>query len=273
MTVRSISRLGALMLAAMLLGTPVLAADDPVVAVVNGEEITRSDVEAARENLPREYQAVPMEQLYTLLLTSMIDSKLVAADARNRGLDKEAEYQRRLATVADQLLERYAVRQVIDAAVSDEKLRAMYDERQSGEQAVELRARHILVETADAATDLIKQLDEGADFAALAQEHSTGPSGPRGGELGFFGRGQMVGPFEEAAFALEDGQHSREPVQTQFGFHVIKVEERRAVTPPSFEDSIDQLREEAAQFAGQKYVEELRATAEIERFSIDGSKP
>ena len=109
------------MLAAALSVTPALAADDPVVAVVNGEEITRSDVETARENLPREYQAVPMEQLYTLLLTSMIDSKLVAADARNRGLDKEAEYQRRLATVADQLLERYAVRQVIDAAVSDEK--------------------------------------------------------------------------------------------------------------------------------------------------------
>ena len=148
----------------------------------------------------------------------------------------------------------------------------MYDERQTGEQAVELRARHILVETGEAAADLIKQLDEGADFAALAQEHSTGPSGPRGGELGFFGRGQMVGPFEEAAFALEDGQHSREPVQTQFGFHVIKVEERRAVTPPSFEDSVDQLREEAAQFAGQKYVEELRATADIQRFNIDGSQ-
>lgn len=256
----------------VLIAAPVRA-EDPVVATVNGVEIMRSDVEAARENLPPDYQSVPIEQLFPVLLTSMIDSKLVAADARSRGLHENEVYKKRLATLADQLLERYAVQEVMDAAVTDDRLRALYKEREDQGDTVELRARHILVETADAAADIIKELDGGADFAQLAQERSTGPSGPRGGDLGFFGRGQMVPAFEEAAYALEDGQYSREPVQTQFGFHVIKVDERRAIAPPTFADSLDDLRNQAAQRASAAYVDELREAATIERFNWDGSKP
>jgi len=249
---------------------PVLA-DDPVVAIVNGEKILRSDVENAQENLPQEYQSIPMEQIFPMLLTSMIDSKLVAADARARKINEDEEFKASVALVMDQLLERYAVQKEIALAVTDEKLRAAYDAG-AVETESEIQARHILVKTVEEANAIIKSLDGGADFAELAKEKSTGPSGPQGGDLGFFGRGQMVPPFEEAAFALEPGTYTKTPVQTQFGYHVIKVEFERVAQAPSFEDSVEKLRAEAAQAAGGAYVERLRAGAKIERFEADGTK-
>jgi len=251
---------------------PAAAADDPVVAVVNGAKIYRSNIEKAHDNLPPEYKAVPMDQIYPMLLSSLIDSKLVATDAVAQKMDEEEDFKQTLALIKEQLLERYAVRKQIDAAVTDEKLKALY-EQTVATGAKEVHARHILLKTADEAVAVIKTLDGGADFATVAKEKSTGPSGPRGGDLGFFAKGQMVPAFEEAAFAMEAGTHSREPVQTQFGFHVIKVEEIRDAAPPSFEDSVEQLRADAAQAAGAAYVETLRQKAEIERFNIDGTKP
>lgn len=119
---------------------------------------------------------------------------------------------------------------------------------------------------------IIKELDGGADFAELAKTKSTGPSGPRGGDLGYFAKGQMVPQFETAAFALEKGAYTKEPVQTQFGFHVIKVEDSRETTPPTFEESVDEIRNDMAQAAAAQYIEGLRGAAKIERFNIDGSK-
>lgn len=249
---------------------PVLA-DDPVVAVVNGEKILRSDVENAQGNLPQEYQSVPMAQIFPMLLTSMIDSKLVAADARANKINEDEEFKANVALVMDQLLERYAVQKEIALAITDEKLRAAYDAG-AVETGSEIQARHILVKTVEEANAIIKSLDGGADFAELAKEKSTGPSGSRGGDLGFFGKGQMVPPFEEAAFALKPGMYTKTPVQTQFGYHVIKVESERAAQAPSFEDSVEKLRADAAQAAGGAYVDRLRADAKIERFEIDGTK-
>lgn len=252
--------------------SPALAEDDPVIAVVNGEKIMRSDLMAARENLPQEYRPIPLEQIYPILLTSLIDSKLVAADAKARKLDEEQAYKDRLDQVAVQVLERYAVRKAIEDAVTDEKLRAAYDAQVSG-GGKEIKARHILVKTNDEAVAIIKELDQGADFAELAKSKSTGPSGPNGGDLGYFGKGQMVAPFETAAFSLEKGGYTKEPVQTQFGFHIIMVEDERTKTPPTFEESVDELRNEISQQAGASYVESLREDAKIERFKLDGSKP
>lgn len=249
-----------------------VAADDPVVAKVNGAEIRRSDVVAAQASLPREYQAVPIEQIYEPLLNSLIDSKLVAADARKQGMQNDAAFKAELDRVTDQLLERYAVRKVLESALTDEALRKRYDSSKK-EAAKEVHARHILLKTEDDAKAVIKELDGGADFAELAKTKSTGPSAPRGGDLGFFGAGQMVPEFEAAAFALETGKYTKEPVQTQFGFHVIKVEETRDAQPPSFEDSVEDLRTEIAQETGTAYVEKLRGAAKVERFKLDGSKP
>ncbi len=272
MYMRKIAAALATFLAVSAVAGPVSAEDDPVIARVNGNEILRSQLMQAHENLPNEYKQVPLDQIYPMLLTSLIDSKLVAQDAKARNLDEEEDFQKALTMVKDQLLERYAVRKEIEDAVTDEKLREMYD-GQVADGAEEVHARHILVKTSDEAVAIIKELDGGADFAELAKEKSTGPSGPRGGDLGFFGKGQMVPSFEEEAFALDAGAHSRNPVKTEFGFHVIKVEERRSAAPPSFEDSVEELRADAAQAAGSAYVQRLRGDAEIERFSIDGKTP
>lgn len=255
------------------IATVAVAEEDPVVAIVNGDKILKSELMAARENLPEEYRPVPLEQIFPVLLSSLVDSKLVAVDAKSRKLDQEAGYKERLDQIAVQVLERYAVRQAIEAAVTDEKLRAEYDSRTAGGGDKEISARHILVKTNDEAMAIIKDLDGGADFAELAKTKSTGPSGANGGSLGFFGKGQMVPSFEEAAFALETGKYTKEPVQTQFGFHVILVEDQREATPPTFEESVDEIRNEMAQQAAAQYIEGLRDAADIERFNIDGTKP
>ena len=249
-----------------------IAADDPVVAIVNGHKILKSELMAARENLPEEYRLVPMEQIFPVLLSSLVDSRLVAVDAKSRKLDKEAGYKERLEQISVQVLERYAVRQAIEAAVTDDKLRTEYQNRVSGGGDKEVSARPILVKPNDEAMAIIKELDGGADFAELAKTKSTGPSGPRGGDLGYFAKGQMVPQFETAAFALEKGAYTKEPVQTQFGFHVIKVEDSRETTPPTFEESVDEIRNDMAQAAAAQYIEGLRGAAKIERFNIDGSK-
>ena len=264
--------LGAAASLAVLCSAFAALADDPVVAVVNGEKILKSDVVEAQQNLPREYQALPMEQIYPALLTSLIDSKLVAADARKNELNKDPAFQAQLQQVTDQLLERFAVRQVIEKALTDEKLRARYDAKYAGGGAQEIKARHILLKTNDDAVAVIKELNGGADFATLAEKRSTGPSAPQGGDLGYFGEGQMVPEFEQAAFALDKGAYTKEPVKTQFGFHVILVEDKRKAPAPTFEESAEELRQELAQEAGAKYVDQLRETAKIERFKLDGSK-
>jgi peptidyl-prolyl cis-trans isomerase C len=270
MTLRA-SIFGAAAMALMTLSQPAYAEESSVLAIVNGDKITRSDLDNAFSNLPPQYQNAPFEQMFPLLLTSLIDSKLVAADARARGLDKEPAYKERLEQISEQLLERYTIRQIIEEAVAEDKLRARFD-AQATEAEMEIHARHILLKTEAEALEVIKALDGGADFAELAKEKSTGPSGPRGGDLGYFGKGQMVPEFETAAFALDAGSYSSTPVKTQFGYHVIKVEESRQAKPKTFEESVEELRAAAAEEAGGQYVDSLRSKAEIERFGLDGKK-
>ena len=142
---------------------------------------------------------------------------------------------------------------------SDEEILAEYQTQMTNAPAQQYKARHILVETQSAAADLISELNDGADFAALAQEHSTGPTGANGGDLGWFSPDQMVKPFSDAVAALEDGAHTTEPVQTQFGWHVILREESRENTPPTLESVRDVLKQRIEQMKFAAYLETLRA--------------
>ena len=150
-------------------------------------------------------------------------------------------------------------------SITDEDTRARFDkELAAATPEVEVRARHILVKTLEEAKSIITQLDEGADFIALAKEKSTGPSGPNGGDLGFFGKGQMVPAFEAAAFELEAGAHTKQAVQTQFGFHVIKLEEKRDLAYPKFEEVSDSMRQVLLRERYLELVNAARADVEIE---------
>ncbi|WP_282604193.1 peptidylprolyl isomerase [Pelagibius sp. Alg239-R121] len=248
------------------------AGDDPVVARVGGEDILQSEVLALAQNLPPQQQS-QIALIFPQLIEQVIDLRLVGKAGRDAGLADDEEVRERVMRAESQIISQIYVLREIEAQVTDEKIRAEYDKFVTeNPPQKEIRARHILVEEEDQAKNLIVELDGGADFAALAGEHSTGPSGSQGGDLGFFGEGQMVPEFSEAAFAMEAGQHSKEPVKTQFGWHVIKVEESRLGEQPAFEDMEADLRSELSRGAYQDIVAKLREGAEIEIVTPDAEE-
>lgn len=245
--------------------------EDPVVARVGDREITRSDVQREMSSLPPEYQQMPFTALFAALRDRAIDSALLAGEADRRELAEDPEVQAAIADATRLILRNRLIEETVETAVTDEALREAYDARKADPAFAEdqVKARHILVETADAAAALITELEGGADFAALAEEHSTGPSGPEGGDLGYFTQDQMVGPFADAAFAMAPGEFTSEPVETRFGWHVILVEDRRNEAP-SFEATRMELEQQLGRDAVAALLADLRETAAVERFDIDG---
>lgn len=265
--------LGLLFLLGSLGAGPVAAADDPVVAVVEGEKILRSELEAAQAQLPEQYRQLPLEMIYDPLLARVIDRRLLAREAERRKLETRPEVKEALARARREVLGDQLLEIAITEALTPERLQQAYAmaRAQPGFAVEEVRARHILVKSEAEAKEVIAALAGGADFAELAKKRSIDPSVQQNdGDLGFFRRDTMVEPFAEAAFALEPGQTTREPVRTQFGWHVIRVEERRTVAP-TFEEKEPELKEQVARETINALVAELRAKAKVERFAIDGS--
>lgn len=217
---------------------------DPVVAKINGVEIKQSELDLAEDNIDPQLAQLPPEQKKLAALTSIVDSKVIAAKAKTEKLDESAEFKRRIDFIVDRELHNAYFKKHILDAVSDADIKARYDEEIAKlPKQEEVRARHILVKTEDEAKDIIKALDEGKDFAELAKEKSTDPNKSDGGDLGYFRKGQMVPEFETAAFGMDKGSYSKEPVKTQFGFHVIKLEDKRDAPPPAFDAVKEQVRQ------------------------------
>jgi len=219
-------------------------ASQTVVATVAGEPVYQSELNETVDQFKGQFGQLSEEQLKAVALSSLIDMKLIVADAEAKGLDETDAFKKRMDQAREQELYNAYFDEEIGNKITDDMLQARYDEEiAKAPKQDEVHARHILVDTKEEAEDIIKQLDDGADFAELAKEHSTGPSGEKGGDLGYFGKGQMVPEFEEVAFALEPGQHTEEPVKTQFGYHVIEVEDKREKAPVPFDQIKDQLRQ------------------------------
>ncbi len=263
---------------AAVLALPTLdtaTADDgagPVVARVDTYEIHKADIDEARTRIPQRLSSVPESAIYPLLVNSLIDGRLVADAARKAGLENDAEVKRKLSQIKDQVLQRVQYARVLKERLTDEMIQTRYRELvedQKGQK--EVRARHILVETEDQATAVIAELDKGGDFAELAQTRSIGPSGPRGGDLGHFKKGDMVPSFAEAAFALDVGGVTKAPVKTKFGWHIIKVEDKRDAAPPTFEEVEGSIRDSVGESVITNYLHELRGKTKIEIFNSDGS--
>ena len=284
---RNLATVGALSLA-MAMGSAALApaasaqeqdtqaqpGPDQVVATIDGEAITIADLMQIHQELPEQFRQIPFEMLYPNLLENAIDTRLLIAAARSAGLENDPEVVRRVAAFQDRVIQQVYLDHEIEAQLTDEVLRARYDEEIGNvPDQYEVRASHILVETEEEAREIIGLLDEGADFATLANERSTGPSGPNGGGLGYFGAGptRMVPEFEEAAFALEVGEYTDTPVQTQFGWHVILVTDRRAIAKPTFEQVRDQLRMQMAEQVVNDALADLREGVDIQMFNLDGT--
>lgn len=252
-----------------------VVATDRVVAVVNGEKITEMDLAAAEPDLQQALAQFPQADQMAALIKGVIDIRLMAQAAEAAAMDKDLQMQSTLAYVHDKALRNAYLQDKLEAAVTDATLKARYDaEVAKFVPEDEIHAVHILVNTEDEAKAIIAQLDQGGDFAAIAKDKSTDKgSGQAGGDLGWFGKGQMVQPFEDAAFSLDVGQYTKTPVKSDFGFHVIKVLEKRKSVPPSFEARKDDLARQLGRETILAVIDALHADAKIEIMPPPGAAP
>lgn len=249
------------------LQAPVFAADakDPVVAKVGDVEIHQSELDLAIANLDPQLAQLPDDQKKVAALSASIDVKLLAKDAAAEKLDQTPDFQSHMAYLRDRELHNAYFKAHVADAVKDDEVKARYDKEVAAlPQEEEIKAAHILVASEDEAKDIIKQLDSGKDFAALAKEKSTDSNKDDGGDLGWFGKGRMVPEFEEAAFGLEKGAYTKTPVKTQFGFHVIKLEDKRIAPPPAFEQVEPQVRQLVMRDKYVALIEKAKADQKIE---------
>jgi peptidyl-prolyl cis-trans isomerase C len=246
---------------------------DPVVARVGSEEIHLSDLADAQAGLPEEYRKMPAAVLYPLLLNQVIDRKAVFAMAQSEGLEQQPEVQRELARAREQTLQNALISREVGPLVTEAAVRARYDRDIASKQGEEeVHARHILVSTEDEAKKVIADLKAGGDFAAIAKARSKDPqAAAQGGDLGFFKKSDMLPEFADAAFALKPGQTSETPVKTSYGWHVIKVEERRVAPPQPYEEAHDELRQQMIQEAVKTVVAKAVAAVKVERMNLDGT--
>jgi peptidyl-prolyl cis-trans isomerase C len=247
---------------------------DPVVAKVDGQPIHLSDLKDAAQGLPENMRAIPPQSLYPMLLDQLIDGRALVAEAHKAGLDQDPTVKRQVTAAEDRALQTAVLSKEVGPSVTDDAVRARYEKDVAGKPGEEeVHAKHILVDSEAEAKKIIAQLKGGADFAALAKQYSKDPGGAQqGGDLGFFKKDEMVPEFATAAFALQPGQISPDPVHSQFGWHVILVVERRKAEPPSFEQARDELRQKMIQEGVQKVVAKARASAAVEKFNLDGSQ-
>lgn len=243
-----------------------------VIAKVNGENVYRSDYEEAFAQLPPQAQQMGMDVIYPLLLERLVDEKLITVAANKAIPADDPEVEKQMAALRKRIVMQVYFQREVEAKLTDEVLQQRYEQwKESNPAEAEVHARHILLETEEKAKEVLAEVQGGKDFAEAAKEHSTGPSGPSGGDLGFFTHDQMVKPFADAAFAMEPGAVSDAPVKTDFGWHIIKVEDRRQQPQPGFDEMRDQLAEQATQEIATAMLSELREGAEIETFDIDGN--
>src|SRR6056297_53285 len=260
--------------AGLMMGAPLLAQDTPtaktVVATVGDTEITLGHMLALRAGLPQQYDQIPPEVLFKGVLDQLVQQHLLMhahEGTPSLAAQVQLENERRAILAAD------VADDVLNDALTDAALQEAFEARYAdADPETEYKAAHILVETEAEAKKLIEEIEDGANFAALAQEHSTGPSGPSGGDLGWFGDGVMVPAFFDAVAALGEGGVSA-PVQTQFGWHVIQLKETRVKERPALDEVRNELTGELRQAAFDAYIAELEAESSVARDAGDALNP
>ena len=252
------------------LSAPLIAAETPavtpeaVVATVNGSEITEEMLQVFAAQLSRNPGAQPVSR--DDALNQLVNIELVTQDAEKHNIDKRPNVIKQLEWQRRSLLVGVSMREYVTThPVTDAELKKLYDERMKNHDGNEYKASHILVDNEADAKAIIAELDKGADFAKLATDKSKDPSGKQnGGDLGWFSPDQMVKPFAEAVAKMKKGEITKKPVETQFGWHVIRKDDSRKVEPPSFESVKEQLQAHAQNQRVEAYLEELRKDAKID---------
>ena len=246
----------------------------PIVANVNNEDISLETMIHAMNELPTEIQSQPFMSYYEDLLERVIDIKLFAQEGKKMKLDEEPSVRAAIDFVIEKVLMQAFLSKYVQENLKEENIKASYNNFIADETSrEEIKASHILMDTESEAIDVINMLNDGDDFAELAKNKSTGPSGPSGGDLGWFKRGQMVPPFEKAAFSLNKNEITQRPVQTQFGWHVIKIFDKRIPEAPSYESMKSKLIQDLERKIVSKKIQDLRNDALIEKLSSSELEP
>ena len=246
----------------------------PIVANVNNEDISLETMIHAMNELPPEIQSQPFMSYYEDLLERVIDIKLFAQEGKKMKLDEEPSVRAAIDFVIEKVLMQAFLSKYVQENIKEENIKASYNNFIADETSrEEIKASHILMDTESEAIDVINMLNDGDDFAELAKNKSTGPSGPSGGDLGWFKRGQMVPPFEKAAFSLNKNEITQRPVQTQFGWHVIKIFDKRIPEAPSYESMKSKLIQDLERKIVSKKIQDLRNDALIEKLSSSELEP
>ena len=246
----------------------------PIVANVNNEDISLETMIHAMNELPPEIQSQPFMSYYEDLLERVIDIKLFAQEGKKMKLDEEPSVRAAIDFVIEKVLMQAFLSKYVQENIKEENIKASYNNFIADETTrEEIKPSHILMDTESEAIDIIKMLNNGDNFAELAKNKSTGPSGPSGGDLGWFKRGQMVPPFEKAAFSLNKNEITQLPVQTQFGWHVIKIFDKRIPEAPSYENMKSKLIQDLERKIVSKKIQDLRNDALIEKLSSSELEP
>jgi peptidyl-prolyl cis-trans isomerase C len=267
---RALATIGTALLAAFFLTSIVVTSasaqnPDPVLARVNGVDIHQSDLAIAEEEVGGNIPAQTPEAKRDYLINFVANMILLAKAAEAKNIPDSSDFKQRMAFARNKVLMEMMLQQTAKSALTDEAMHKVYDEasKQMAEEQ-EVHARHILVETEDEAKAISAELKKGVDFAQLAKQKSKDPGASEGGDLGYFTKDQMVPEFAEVAFKLNKGQIS-DPVKTQFGWHIIKVEDKRKRQVPEFDKVKDQIETFLARKAQSELMAKVRADAKIER--------
>jgi peptidyl-prolyl cis-trans isomerase C len=251
------------------------AAEPPpetVVAIVNGKQVTRADIIASAKQLPAEYQQ-QINQVFPALIDRQIDLMLLSDAGAKQNLLEDPEIKQQVTELTENIIRQAVLDRYLEAQMTETAIKARYDKFVGAlPKQQEVKARHILVEKEEDAKAIVIQLDGGADFSAIAKEKSKDPgSGSKGGDLGYFVAGQMVPEFSDAAFKLEKGQYTKAPVKSQFGWHIIIVDDKRERQPPSLEEARSTIEQIMSNELVTGYVDDLRKSATVVKFNPDGT--
>ncbi len=249
------------------------SAENPVLAKVNGQDITKADVQDTLKNMPDNFKQFPEDVLQQIAVDQMIGERVIDAKLANAGLESDPEVQKELANAQKQIVRSIFIEREVKKALTEDKLKASYDKYiASFPKVEEVKAAHILVSPEDEkkALDLIKQLDGGADFAKLAKENSVDGSAQNGGDLGYFSETEVVPEFAKAAFETKPGSYTKKPVKTSFGFHIIKVEDKRQRPAADFETAKPYLEQEISRELYNEVIAKWREEADIQQFDANG---
>jgi len=242
-----------------------------VIATVDGEQILSSQILQAFQQLPRQHRQRGLRAVYGQLLEDLINGRLLTIHGRLNNLAGDPEVKTAVKVAEDSIIGRVYLNRLVKQSITEEKLKARYDElAKKTPSRPEVRARHILVSTEDEAKEVVKMIKGGQPFAEVAKVHSKDPAAPQGGDLGYFRQSDMVKPFADRAFAMKPGEMTETAVKTEFGWHIIKVEDRRNSSVPPFAQVRPQITRDLGRLLTAEILTSARGAAKIERFTLEG---